>query len=110
MDMTTFQEGNACVLNIAGSLDTKTCRAAEDRINELMAAGNNRLVVDLEELDYISSAGLRVLLFTMKKLKKSKGKLAICGMNPTVQEVFDISGFSKIFSVFPKRPEAVASV
>ena len=54
--------------------------------------------------------GLRVLLSTMKKLKKAGGKLHLCGMNPTVKEVFVISGFSSIFSIFDNRAAALAGL
>ena len=60
-------------------------------------------------LEYISSAGLRVLLATAKKLKASGGDLKICSLNDTVQEVFDISGFSSILTVSKDQEEALAS-
>jgi anti-anti-sigma factor len=58
-------------------------------------------------LDYISSAGLRVLLATAQKLQAEDGALRVCNLNETVQEVFDISGFSTILSVFKTETEAL---
>jgi len=110
MQIDTQQVGGAHVVMVAGSLDTKTAPEAEATINEVVAAGHTKLVIDFEKLDYISSSGLRVLLATMKKLKKQKGTMRLCGMNPTVKEVFVISGFSGIFSIHDTRAEAVAGL
>ncbi len=109
MEINARTEGEVEVLAISGHLDTKTAKGAEDALNDLINKGRNKILVDCEGLDYISSVGLRVLLSTMKKLKKSNGKLHLSGMNPTVKEVFDISGFSTIFTIFPKSPEALAA-
>jgi anti-anti-sigma factor len=65
------------------------------------------LLVDFKALDYISSAGLRVLLATAKRLSSEGGSLRICHLNDTVREVFEISGFSTIFSVFDTEAEAL---
>jgi len=63
--------------------------------------------VNLEKLDYISSAGLRVLLATAKKLKAIGGELRVCSLNEIVTEVFDISGFDLILTVLPSESEAL---
>ncbi|MEO8329077.1 MAG: STAS domain-containing protein, partial [Candidatus Nanopelagicales bacterium] len=62
------------------------------------------------ELDYISSAGLRVLLGAAKKLRASGGTLGMFGLNQSVREVFDISGFSAILSVYPSEAEALGAM
>ena len=108
MQIDIGQRGEISVVAITGSLDTKTAPQAEAALNQLLAQGHHKLAIDFDGLDYISSSGLRVLLSTMKKLKKSKGKMRLCGMNPTVKEVFDISGFSGIFSIHASRQDALA--
>ena len=75
----------------------------------LIDAGAQKLLVNFENLDYISSAGLRILLATAKKLKASQGDLKICWLNETVQEVFDISGFATILSVSKTEEEALGA-
>ena len=95
------------VLRFEGNLDTNTAPEAQEQLDALMDQGATELLVDFESLDYISSAGLRVLLATAKKLRASSGKLHMCSLNETVTEVFDISGFSTIFSVFPSEAEAL---
>jgi anti-sigma B factor antagonist len=60
-------------------------------------------------VDFIASTGLRVILATGKKLMATSGKLVICCLNPTVAEVFRMSGFSSMFPVFATEEEALAS-
>ncbi|MCC6625203.1 MAG: STAS domain-containing protein [Deltaproteobacteria bacterium] len=110
MQITKTMERDVAILAIEGHLDTKTAKEAEDTINATIDGGAKKLCVDFAKLEYISSVGLRVLLATMKKLKKAGGKLHMCGMNATVDEVFKISGFSGIFSIFPTRAEALAGM
>jgi anti-sigma B factor antagonist len=109
MDITTTETGDVSVLDIQGHLDTNTSPEAETSINALIDAGTTKILIDFGALEYISSAGLRVLLATAKKLKAAGGDLKICSLNDTVQEVFDISGFSSILAVSVNREEALAS-
>ena len=109
MDISISESEEVRVLSFQGNLDTNTAPEAESQINGLIDAGVLKLLVNFEKLDYISSAGLRVLLATAKKLKPSGGDLKICCLNPTVQEVFDISGFSTILSVASSEEEALGA-
>ena len=97
------------ILAFEGNLDTNTSPDAESIINELIDGGAEKLLVNFEQLNFISSAGLRVLLATAKKLKFSGGLLRICGLNSTVHEVFDISGFIRILKVLGTEDEALSS-
>ena len=67
------------------------------------------MVLDCSQLDYVSSAGLRVFLITAKRLSKVDGKLALSALTEQVREVFDIAGFSSIFRIYPSRREALAA-
>lgn len=87
------------VLGFTGNLDTNTAPEAEAQINDLLETGADKILINFENLNYISSAGLRVLLATAKKMMASQGQVKICSLNKTVQEVFDISGFSTILSL-----------
>ncbi|MNL88983.1 putative anti-sigma factor antagonist BtrV [compost metagenome] len=69
-----------------------------------------RLVFDLSSLDYISSAGLRVILLAGKRLRASKGKLVLVGLQTMVREVFDMSGFLSLFAITATLDEGVAKV
>lgn len=73
-------------------------------------SGDRRLVIDLAQLDYISSAGLRVLIVAGKRLSGANGKIVLCSLKDPVREVFDIAGFSSIFSVYGSHDEAIENL
>ncbi len=106
MDIKITTEENFVLVSIDGSLDTNTSKAAHDQLNNLVDEGKIKLLIDLTNLNYIASSGLRILLATSKKLKPLKGEMRICGLNETVNEVFEISGFTMIFNVFKSAEEA----
>jgi anti-anti-sigma factor len=109
MNIDIKESGGVQVLAFEGNLDTNTSPEAEAKINELIEAGASKLLVNFGQLNFISSAGLRVLLATAKKLGPAGGTLRICGLNATVQEVFDISGFGTILNVSETEEEALGS-
>jgi anti-anti-sigma factor len=74
------------------------------------AVGGDRLVLDLAGLEYISSAGLRVLMLASRDVKARDGKLVICGLQPIVREIFEISRFNVVFHVLPDRNAALAEL
>ena len=99
--------GEVTIVQVDGNLDTNTAPDAQAHLDGLVERGHTRIAVDFGTLNYISSSGLRVLLATAKKLKGMGGQLRMFGLNDTVQEVFEISGFSTIFSVFGTEAEAL---
>jgi anti-anti-sigma factor len=106
MDITTRTQNGITVVVFAGSLDSNTSPQAQQTIDGLLASGARKMVVDCTALDYISSAGLRVLLGAAKRLSGG-GALRLFGLNETVREVFDISGFSTILAVFAREADAL---
>ncbi len=109
MKMEVRDSKDVKILEFEGNLDTNTSPDAEATINELIESGSIMLLANFEKLNFISSAGLRVLLATAKRLRGTGGDLRICALNPTVQEVFDISGFGSILSVYHSESEALSS-
>jgi len=107
MEIATSEVESVSVVRIAGNLDTNTAPEAQQHLDDLQDAGVDKILVNFEALGYISSAGLRVLLATAKRLGAAGGILHICGLNETVDEVFEISGFSVILSVFGTEQEAL---
>jgi anti-anti-sigma factor len=75
-----------------------------------MAEGEKDFVIDLGELDYISSAGLRVILATAKRLKEKEGKILLASLQDMVKEVFEISGFSAIIPIYESVESALNHV
>lgn len=110
MELSSEAMDNATVVRLEGNLDTNTSTAAQEYLNSAMDDGASNIVVSLEKVDFVSSAGLRILLATAKRLSGTGGDLRICGLNETVAEVFEISGFSTILSVFPTEADALAGL
>ncbi len=107
MDITTRTHDDVTLVAFAGNLDSNTSPQAQQALDGILAGGGRKLVVDFTALDYISSAGLRVLLGTAKRLRGAGGALHLFGLNETVREVFDISGFSAILAVSGSEGEAL---
>jgi anti-anti-sigma factor len=104
------QEGPFKVLALAGRLDTETAVDVELALQDLLGAGERQFIIDLAGIGYVSSAGLRVLLSLAKQLDGGKGTLRLCGLNVSVKQVFDVAGFSKLFTIFPDRASATKSL
>ena len=109
MEIRDKKEGEVVVLEPIGRIDTNTANEFEKKIVEVMDNGVSRFVVDLKEIDYISSAGLRVFLMAIKKLKSMDGSFIICSMSDHIKEVFDISGFTPIFTITADQTSGVAA-
>ena len=109
MQIFTRTSNDIHIVAIAGSLDSTTSPAAQKSLDAVLA-GAKKVVLDFSELDYISSAGLRILLGAAKQLRASGGRLGIFGVNQSVREVFEISGFSTILSIYQSEAEALGAM
>lgn len=109
MEITENKKKNSVVLELKGRLDTVTSIDLEKKIQELMERRERQLVLDFSQLSYISSSGLRVLLMAAKRLKAVEGKMALVSLNDQNQAVFEIAGFSSVFTVYQSQEEAVNS-
>ena len=103
-------QDDVLVLRPVGRLDSNSSPELERAVLEHLEKGCKRLVFDLSDMDYVSSAGLRVILLTGKKLRASQGKLALAGMREMVREVFAMSGFLALFAVTVTVDDAIASI
>jgi len=109
MDIAIAQQADVTIVAVAGSLDALTADALTRTLQVQVRAGRTRLVAALAELDYTSSAGLRVLLATLKEARQRGGDLRLAGARDRVQRVLELSGFTSILKCFPDVSEAVAS-
>lgn len=101
---------DACEVKIVlldGRLETSTVSIAQDQLNGLVAQGLKKILLNFERLEFITSAGLGVLLVTAKQLKSVGGEMRICGLNETVLEIFRISGLDTIFCVCQSESDAL---
>ncbi len=101
--------GDATVVTIRTELDANTAHRAKEAMDELIQGGEIRLVVDLSNLDYIDSAGLGVLVSTLKGVRAKGGDLRLCGVKDPVKMIFDLTRLSKVFKIFPDREQALSS-
>jgi anti-anti-sigma factor len=108
MNITTEKINGFSVLKIEGRIDTTNFNDFETEINLLFNRGEKNIVFNCNGLNYISSSGLRVFLITQKKSISLNGKLHLCCLQPTIKEIFDISGFSTIFKIFDTQEEALS--
>ena len=92
-----------------GRIDQPAVRAIEDALAELCDAGRSRVVVDLSEVVYMASAGLAALLTGVRRARLLKGDVRLAAMNDRVREVFEMSGFDQVFTIYGTAAEAVAS-
>ncbi|MFT5647915.1 MAG: anti-sigma B factor antagonist [Aureispira sp.] len=106
MDIVSTGKEDMLILDFIGQLDTGTAPKAEVEVNKYLAT-NQKIIFNLAQTIFVSSAGLRVFLGTAKKLKASGGLFRICNANEVVQEILDISGFSQILDVKESLEEAV---
>lgn len=99
--------GDFRVLRLNGRLDTETSADFELAAHDLTQAGERRFIVDLGGISYVSSAGLRVLLALAKQMDGA-GVVRLCSLAPSVRQVFDLSGFSKLFAIAPDLQAALS--
>src|SRR6185295_2586701 len=98
----------AAVVAPVGRIDTTTAPALERHFSALLDARERRIVVDFSAVDYISSAGLRVMLSLARRMRDGGGGLALCGVAGAVRQVFELAGFLPLFTVCDTRDAAAA--
>lgn len=100
MEIIKERNRDRVILALKGKLDSSTSSLLEEELENVLLSGKiYHLEIDMEELSYLSSAGLRVLLAVQKKMNSLQGDLVITHVNETVYEVFEITGFSGILKV-----------
>ena len=110
MDLREDTAGDVLILEVKGRVDSATAPALGERLTALLTGAGRRLVLDLAQLEYISSAGFRVLLLAGKRADAGESRLVLCGVSGKVRQLFDIGGFLDLFSITTSREEGIASV
>ena len=104
------RETSALVIRAGDRLDSVNAREFHDRLGPAIETAQRAVVVDMEELVYISSAGLRAVLQVSKQLERQSVGFAICSLSKPVREVFEVSGFDQMIDIRPSRADALAAV
>lgn len=103
----TNKVANGTIVQLQGKVDATIAPSVEQALVTVINQGEKKLVIDCSAMDFISSAGLRSLLMAVKKMKAAGGTIALSGLQPSVKEVFDISGFSSLFTIHATSADAL---
>ena len=106
MNVETSHTGSTAVAAVSGRVDSANAKEFEEELSAIIDKEATGLVVDCGELNYISSAGLRVFLIAIRKTSAAGGGLALCRVPDHINEVLEISGFSRLAKVFDTVEEA----
>jgi anti-anti-sigma factor len=109
MEIIETKKDQVTILELVGRLDTTNYNDLEKKIFDLIDRKIIHILVDCSRLDYVSSSGLRILLMALKKISSSKGRFVLSNLQENIAEIFEISGFTSIFEIYPGREEALKS-
>lgn len=107
MEIKHTNNGQVHLVELEGRLDALNNAKAESFFNKLSDDADLNILVDCEKLDFINSSGLRILIMSLKKLKKSDKLLILCNLQKNIEEVFQFSGFDNLFKIFGSKEEAL---
>jgi len=108
MEVIEKKQNDISIFEVSGRLDSNTSPELEKQLFDAIEKGSKNVIVDFEDLDYISSAGLRVILKATKTLKGSDGIFVLCSLKDYVKEVFEISGFDSYLPIASTMDEALS--
>ena len=110
MEIVESKQNDVSIFKLTGRLDSNTSPGLEQKLATAMENGAKNMILDFENLDYISSAGLRIILKTTKDLKRADGRIILCSMQNYVKEVFEIAGFDSFLPIVPSLDDAVTKL
>ena len=106
-----IEESNGVVVVApAGQLDSRAAPDFERQVLKSVGKGQRALLFDFTALEYVASAGLRVVIMVGKRLQAEGGAFGLCALNDGVRQVFEVAGFSRLFPIHPERPRALAAL
>src|SRR5512144_1302543 len=109
MEIATQDLKRVAVMSVSGRVDSATAPELEGKLRELVDAGKTQIVLDLKNVEYMSSAGLRAMVSTLKLVKRVNGDLRVASPSPRVEEVLRLAGLTSIFSIYGSRELAADS-
>ena len=99
MELTHDKKGENMIITIKGRLDAASAPVADTAIKKIMEEDCRRVLFILDDLEYLSSGGLRVILGVAKEIKRKEGKFVLCSLNQFVKEIFVVSGFESLIPI-----------
>ncbi|MCQ2736762.1 MAG: STAS domain-containing protein [bacterium] len=107
INIETSDLGGIKLVTVHGDIDVYSSPKVKDALYEIIDAEAYKIVINLEDIRYIDSTGLGVLIGALKKVKGSEGNITVVCSNPQIKKVFTITGLVKIFGIYPNNDEAV---
>ncbi|MCI5053024.1 MAG: STAS domain-containing protein [Simkaniaceae bacterium] len=101
------QKEGKTIVSLQGRIDATSTPQLEDKLAEIISAGGKHIIIDFAKVEYLSSAGMRLMLSNTKKLKSEAGNLVFCAINEDVMEIIKMAGFEKILSIYGSEDEAL---
>ncbi|NPV66917.1 MAG: STAS domain-containing protein [Anaerolineae bacterium] len=109
MEIKTSELKRVTLLEVSGRIDSTNANELGEALNAAIDSGRTQIVLDLANVDYMSSAGLRELVSALKKVKRGTGDLRLASVSGRVLEVLELAGLDTIFEIYPTQVEAVGS-
>lgn len=109
MELREERLGRIALLVPSGRIDSTTAAMFGERLSATLGAPIGALVIDLSDLEYISSAGFRTLLVANRLARTNAVALHLCGLSDKLQQLFDLAGFVELFAIHPQKSEAIAA-
>ena len=110
MQVTTERQYGVLTVHVSGRIDAGSASEFEETVRTAIEDGDRLVIMDFENLLFISSSGLRVVLMTAKSLRGRDAAFALCSLSGALLDVFRMSGFDKIIAIHPTRADALASL
>ena len=110
MELQIDREDNTLIAKTEGRIDGLNSREFDNALKSVILDTDSNVILDFEDLSYISSAGLRIIRLTSKALWVRNAKLRLCSLSGPIKEIFEISGFDKIIPIYTSREEAIAAL
>ena len=108
MEIKVRQEKQLVIVAITGSVDTLTSGEVTSFLSQQSEGGKKQIIVDLSQVDFMSSAGLRAILTALKESRHIGGDLSLAGAQPGVEKILKMSGFTNILKTYHTVKEAIA--
>lgn len=108
MDVVVEEKGEVIILRVKGRLDAASSPQLEKKINSIIDGGHFKMVLNFSDVEYLSSAGMRLLLAISKKLQNLEGKVVACSLHDEVMDVIKMAGFNQVIEFYPDEAESLA--
>ena len=107
METQVEEKGDVVVVRVEGRLDAASSPQLEKKINAIIDSGHFKLLLDFANVEYLSSAGMRLMLSVSKRLKSLEGKVVACALNDEVLDVIKMAGFHQVLELYSSEDDGI---